>query len=147
MTVAVGLIGIIVPVAQRREAGAAIPGASVNSWWIALLLGLAAVVTVARLPEAFPVPAGQSPVLPGVVAAVAEEAFFRKLTYGWLARWGDALAASVTAVAFALVHVPAYGPQVLPIDFAAGLVFGWQRWMTGGWSVPALTHLTANLLA
>ncbi|MGH2709375.1 MAG: CPBP family glutamic-type intramembrane protease, partial [Actinomycetota bacterium] len=111
VTVAVGLIGIIVPVAQRREAGAAIPGASVNSWWIALLLGLAAVVTVARLPEAFPVPAGQSPVLPGVVAAVAEEAFFRKLTYGWLARWGDALAASVTAVAFALVHVPAYGPQ------------------------------------
>ncbi len=147
VTVAVGLIGIIVPLAPQRKRQTLIPRTRSSSWWIALLLGMAAMVAVAMLPEAFSVPVGRSLVLASVVAAVGEEAFFRRLTYGWLARWGDALAISVTAAAFALVHVPAYGPQVLPIDFAAGLLFGWQRWMTGGWSAPALTHVTANLLA
>jgi hypothetical protein len=28
---------------------------------------------------------------------------------------------------------------------AAGLSLGWQRWATGSWRVPALTHVLANL--
>jgi hypothetical protein len=34
----------------------------------------------------------------------------------------------------------------LPIDLAAGAVLGWQRWATGSWAVPAVTHVVANLL-
>jgi membrane protease YdiL (CAAX protease family) len=147
VTMAVGLVGVVVPLPGRRETGAFTSGGGASVWWGALLLGLAAVVAVAWLPEAFSVPAGRSLLLAGVAAAIAEEAFFRRLAYGWLARWGDALAIWVSAAAFALVHLPAYGPQILPIDFAAGLLFGWQRWMTGGWSAPALTHVAANLLA
>lgn len=82
-----------------------------------------------------------------VVAAVAEEIFFRRLVYGWLERWGAWLAIAGSAALFALVHVPVYGLGVLPLDFAAGLVFAWQRRATGSWTAPATTHVFANLLA
>jgi len=81
-------------------------------------------------------------------AAVAEEVFFRRLVYGWLASSrGAAVAIWGSAVAFAAIHVPVYGFAVLPIDTAAGLLLGWQRWMTGGWSASGLTHVAANLIA
>jgi membrane protease YdiL (CAAX protease family) len=83
----------------------------------------------------------------GVVAAVAEEVFFRRLVYGWLERWGAALAIVGSAALFALIHLPVYGAGVLPLDFAAGLIFGWQRRATGGWTAPAATHVFANLMA
>jgi hypothetical protein len=35
---------------------------------------------------------------------------------------------------------------VLPIDLAAGLVLSWQRWASGSWRVPAVTHVLANVL-
>ena len=38
------------------------------------------------------------------------------------------------------------GPWVLPLDLAAGPVLGGQRWASGSWPVPALTHVVANLL-
>jgi membrane protease YdiL (CAAX protease family) len=81
-----------------------------------------------------------------VVASVAEEAFFRRWLYGWFAVKGSVLAVVGTAAAFAVVHVPAYGMRALPIDFAAGLLFGWQRLATGGWTASAITHAAANLL-
>jgi len=80
------------------------------------------------------------------LAAVAEEAFFRRLVYGTLLRGGAPAAVVGSAVAFAAVHVTVYGPWVLPLDLAAGLVLGWQRWASGSWRVPALTHVVANLL-
>src|SRR5207247_2836074 len=80
------------------------------------------------------------------LAAVAEEAFFRRLVYGALAPGGPALAVGGSALLFALVHVTVYGAWVLPIDLAAGLVLSWQRWSTGSWSVPALTYVLPNLL-
>lgn len=82
----------------------------------------------------------------GSVAAVAEEAFFRRFLYGWLSRWGVPVALVGSAIAFAAVHVPLYGLSALPIDFGAGLLLGWQRWATGGWTAPAVTHMIANLL-
>jgi membrane protease YdiL (CAAX protease family) len=92
--------------------------------------------------------AAPAAVAASVVAAVAEEAFFRRLVYGWLASsWGTAGAICGSAVAFAAIHVPVYGFAVLPIDTAAGLLLGWQRWMTGGWSASGLTHVAANLIA
>ena len=51
-----------------------------------------------------------------------------------------------SAVLFALVHVTVYGLWVFPLDLAAGLVFGWQRWVSGSWRPSAVTHVVANLL-
>jgi membrane protease YdiL (CAAX protease family) len=80
------------------------------------------------------------------LAAIAEEAFFRRFLYGLLAAKGDGLAVAGTAIAFAAVHVTVYGMWVLPIDLAAGAVLSWQRWATGSWAVPAITHVLANVL-
>jgi membrane protease YdiL (CAAX protease family) len=80
------------------------------------------------------------------LAAVAEEAFFRRLVFDALLPAGAAVAVIGSAVLFAVVHVTVYGMWVLPIDLAAGLVLSWQRWASGSWRVPALTHVVANLL-
>jgi membrane protease YdiL (CAAX protease family) len=82
------------------------------------------------------------------LAAVAEEAFFRRFLYGLVApAFGTGAAVVGTAVAFALVHVTVWGWWVLPLDLAAGLVLSWQRAATDRWSVPAATHILANTLA
>ena len=82
------------------------------------------------------------------VAAVAEEAFFRRYLYGALASsFGTVVAVVASAAVFAVVHVTVWGWWVLPLDLAAGLVLSWQRAATGRWSVPAATHVLANTLA
>jgi membrane protease YdiL (CAAX protease family) len=80
-------------------------------------------------------------------AAVAEELLFRRLAYAVLARRSEILAVVVTATAFALIHLPLYGVAALPVDLGAGLLFSWQRWAAGSWTVPAATHAAANVLA
>jgi membrane protease YdiL (CAAX protease family) len=82
-----------------------------------------------------------------LLAAVAEEAFFRKLLYGSLLPFGPGIAVVLSAVAFALVHVPLYGGAVFWVDLGAGLLLGWQRWASGSWRAPAATHAIANILA
>jgi membrane protease YdiL (CAAX protease family) len=81
-----------------------------------------------------------------VFAAVAEEAFFRRFVYDALLPAGDVVAGSGAALLFALVHVAVYGWWVVPLDLAASLVLSWQRSYTGSWGVPAITHVTANVL-
>jgi membrane protease YdiL (CAAX protease family) len=81
------------------------------------------------------------------LAAVGEEAFFRKFMYDRASRWGPAVAIGVTALVFAAIHVPAYGVAAFPVDLGAGLLLGWQRWASGTWLAPAATHAFANLLA
>lgn len=80
------------------------------------------------------------------LAAVAEEAFFRRLAYGLLSPSGPAFAIGASALLFAIVHVTVYGWWVLPIDLAAGVLLGWQRAASGRWWVPAVTHVVANVL-
>jgi membrane protease YdiL (CAAX protease family) len=80
------------------------------------------------------------------LAAVAEEAFFRRLVYARLLIAGEIAAIVGSAVLFAAVHVSVYGWWVLPIDLAAGLLLGWQRHASGSWAVPAATHVFANIL-
>ena len=80
------------------------------------------------------------------LAAVAEEAFFRRLLFGLLLPFGTMAAIAGSAVAFALIHVTVYGWWVVPLDIAAGLILGWQRAASGTWTVPAATHAVANLL-
>lgn len=141
VVVAVGAIGALAPLPARESIR---PG----------LLSLPAVVAlgvltflVARI-AARPLPAPVVPftVAATITAAMAEELFFRRLVYAWLVPAGEALAVAGSAVLFAVVHVPAYGVRALPIDVAAGVLFGWQRWATGGWIAPALTHAAANVL-
>jgi len=85
-------------------------------------------------------------ILANSLAAVAEEAFFRRLCLALLLPAGAVWAVVGSAVLFAAVHLTTYGAWVLPLDLAAGLVFGWQRLASGSWRVPALTHVLVNLL-
>jgi membrane protease YdiL (CAAX protease family) len=82
-----------------------------------------------------------------LVAAVAEEALFRRVLYDRLLRFGVVMAVVGSAVVFALVHLPAYGLAAMPVDLGAALLLGWQRYASGRWTVPAVTHAVANLLA
>jgi membrane protease YdiL (CAAX protease family) len=81
-----------------------------------------------------------------VLAAVAEEAFFRRFVYGALAHRGAAIAIAGSALSFAIVHLTVYGGWAMPLDITAGLLLSWQRWAAGDWRVPAATHVFANLL-
>ena len=145
------------------------PRAAPLSAGTTLVAGLLAVTAVALLAgPAPPLAAGGAALALGLLAAIAEEALFRGALYTWIERragwvahrwpgrgggsaWGAALppvlAVTASAVAFALIHLPSYGPAALPVDLGAGLLLGWQRWASGRWTVPAATHAAANLLA
>ena len=114
---------------------------------LVLVIGLSA-VALALATGGAPVPAPlTSWALPlTVLAAVAEEALFRRAAYGALERHGAVVAIGVTALVFALVHVPLYGVAVFPVDLGAGLLLSWQRWASGSWTVPAATHAAANVV-
>jgi len=81
-----------------------------------------------------------------LLAAVAEEALFRRVAYAALEPAGAWVAVGVTSLLFAVVHLPLYGVTTLPVDLGAGLLFGWQRWASGSWRASAGTHAAANLL-
>jgi membrane protease YdiL (CAAX protease family) len=117
------------------------------TWGVGLAVGLLAVGLVAWVSgPRVPLPLSAWTVPLSVLAAVAEEALFRRVTYAWLERWGTALAIVGSASLFAAMHVPLYGVAVLPVDLGAGLLFSWQRWATGTWTGPATTHAAANVL-
>ena len=140
---ALGAAGVAWPWMRRS------PGAG---WAVSLaVLAVGAVAfAVGRAVVEVPVRSGPVAVVLALnaLAAVAEEAFFRRYLYGLVdERWGPTVAVVVTAGAFALVHVTVWGLWVLPLDLAAGLVLSWQRAASGRWSVPAATHVAANSLA
>ena len=137
----VGAIGALAPLPVRQDIRP-------SSLSLPAVVALGVVTFLVARVAAAPLP---TPVVPLTVAAttlaaVAEELFFRRLIYGWLAPAGDALAIAGAAALFAVVHIPAYGVRALPVDLAAGALFGWQRWATGLWIAPALTHAVANVL-
>ena len=80
-----------------------------------------------------------------VLAAVAEEVWFRRLCYGILEPAGTAFAVAASSVLFAAVHISMYGWSIVPLDLAAGALLGWQRATTGSWHASALTHALANV--
>lgn len=80
------------------------------------------------------------------LVAVAEEVLLRGALFEALSRWRDENAAVVvTAVAFALVHVPVYGWHVLPLDLAVGVALGVLRVVSGSVTAPAVAHVVADL--
>jgi membrane protease YdiL (CAAX protease family) len=128
-------------------AAAAGPAAPLG-WAVPLGIGLAAVALAGVVAGPAPPPrVGAAAAGLGLLAAVAEEALFRRLLYARLARYGTVAAVLGSAVLFALVHLPAYGTAALPVDLGAGLLLSWQRFASGRWTVPAVTHAVANLLA
>lgn len=143
VAVVVGAIGGLGPVPRAEDEHVARV-----RWLAATLLGVAtvAVAHTLRPPPVVHVTIPGLAVAALMAAAVAEEAFFRRFLYGWLAKGGPALAIVGAATVFAAVHIPAYGIRAFPIDVAAGLLFGWQRWATGGWTASAVTHAAANLV-
>jgi membrane protease YdiL (CAAX protease family) len=143
--VLLGLVGALWPLPVAVGAPLPARGAA----WAALALGAAAFV-VGWLATGGPAGSWARPwfarsFLLNSLAAVAEEAFFRRFLYGLFAR--PAVAVTASAGAFALVHVTVWGWWVLPLDLAAGLLLSWQRAASGRWWVPAVTHVLANLLA
>lgn len=144
--VTTGLVGAAGAFASARLAPAATV-LYVRRIVIPLTVGLVAVLGARAAGSPLPIRASVAGVFALIVAGVAEEAFFRGLWYRALeARVGIAAAVVLPAVAFALIHIPGYGPDVLAVDLAAGLVLGWQRWTSGTWIVPAITHVVANLM-
>ena len=138
---AVGAIGVLAPLPVRQQSHPAAPSLpAVVALGVLTFLVARFAATPLRTPFV-PLAAGAT-----IVAAVAEELFFRRLVYGWLAPAGDPLAIFGAAGLFAVVHIPVYGIRALPVDLAAGVLFGWQRWASGGWVAPALTHAAANVL-
>jgi membrane protease YdiL (CAAX protease family) len=85
-------------------------------------------------------------VLATTAVGVGEEVFLRGALFGAIGRAGGATAAVViTSVAFALMHVPLYGWQVVPLDLGVGLFFAGLRLATGGVAAPAMAHVLADL--
>lgn len=142
LPVALGFAGVAAASIRRSPR----PVATTNPL-LPLAMGVMAVVLVRAIAlPAAPVRAGVLVIALNTMAAVAEEAFFRRFLYGRLERWGPGVAVVGSALAFALVHVPLYGTAAFPVDLGAGLLLSWQRAATGRWSVPAATHALANLL-
>ncbi len=142
MTMLAGILGRLTPLPDdgKEQRG-------LTAWAIALGFGLAAILAAGMLWDGVPAQPVWAPlVLASLLAAFAEEVFFRRLVYGLLIPWGAPIAIAGAALAFAAIHVPVYGILTVPINLTIGLLLGWQRWMTGNWTAPALTHAVANLV-
>jgi membrane protease YdiL (CAAX protease family) len=80
------------------------------------------------------------------VVAAAEELVLRGVLFDAVrSRSGDAVAVAVTAVLFAVIHVPLYGVAALPIDLCVGVFLGCLRVATGGVTAPLVAHVLADL--
>lgn len=135
---AVLVASLVLPAARGRPRPGRVVGVTLAGL---TAFALAAMVAGPRPP----VPWAGTAIGLSLLAAFAEEALFRRAIYGRLVRFGPVVAVAVTALGFALLHVPAYGWIAFPVDLGAGLVFGWQRHAAGTWAAPALTHAAVNL--
>ena len=140
------LVGAAWPMARLCNPPA-VDRAIAQTWLPVLLIGLVAFGAGRLIGGGHSLlPATSRAIALNTLAAVAEEAFFRRLLLGLLLPFGAAVAIGGSAIAFALIHVTVYGWWVVPLDLAAGLLLGWQRSASGTWLVPAATHAVANLL-
>lgn len=129
---------LLVPVARERTGPHRIVPVVIGGLAVAVAAGALAGLRP-------PVPWAATALPLALLAAVAEEALFRRVLYDRLLRVGPVLALATTALGFALLHVPAYGWVAFPVDLGAGLLFGWQRHAAGTWAAPAWTHAAINV--
>jgi membrane protease YdiL (CAAX protease family) len=79
----------------------------------------------------------------GIVAPVAEELFFRGILYGFLRRWGIAVALVLSTAAFAFTHGLGHGfPLVQAIG---GILFAAAYEIEKNLAVPITIHCLGNL--
>jgi membrane protease YdiL (CAAX protease family) len=135
----VGVASLAVPIGPQDGRRLSPAGA------LALGVGAMAVATVFSGPV-IPVRLGPQALVLNSLAAICEEAFFRRFLYGRLAAFGAVTAVAATALLFALIHLPTYGMASFWVNVGAGVLLSWQRWASGTWTVPAATHVLANLL-
>jgi membrane protease YdiL (CAAX protease family) len=135
----VGVASLAVPIGPQDDRRLSPAGV------LALGVGAIAVATALGGP-AVPVRLGPQAVALNSLAAISEEAFFRRFLFGRRAALGAVTAGAATALLFALIHLPAYGLAAFWVDVGAGVLLSWQRWASGTWTVPAATHVAANLL-
>ena len=91
-----------------------------------------------------------------VVVALPEELFFRGFLLGLLEQrfppkrrflgGGIGLALVLSAVAFAMIHLPKDGDPRALATFFPGLLFGWMRSATGSILASTVTHASSNVL-
>ena len=88
-----------------------------------------------------------------IYIALGEEIFFRGLLGGWLMRkLGFKIGNSIHAVCFLLIHLPllmvstALWP-ILIVQFIAGFVFGWLRYVSGSILPTLSAHSLINVLS
>jgi membrane protease YdiL (CAAX protease family) len=144
-----GTWSFVVPLAGGATALIAVPLAGRRSFDCAIAptaLGIAAFALVRLAHPMLSPRATGFGLVASALAAVGEELLFRHGLYSLLERHGALIAVVGSALAFGLVHAPMYGWSVVPLDVAAGVVFGWQRWATGSWASPAATHAFANVI-
>ena len=121
-----------------------------------LALGVAAGLVLVALPRLLhplvPPVVGMRPepfagwVLVTGVVVVGEEALLRGALFTAIERLAGLIpAVMVTSAAFALMHVPLYGWEVLPLDLGVGVLLAGLRVATGGIAAPCTAHLLADL--
>ncbi len=130
---------------SRGGVGAGIGGAIGAGLAVGLVLVALALIGRDQLPVLRPA----VPFLPwfavtGLVAT-AEEVALRGALFDATERLGGpTVAILVTSLAFAVMHVPFYGPHVLLLDLGVGLALGGLRVLTGGVIAPAAAHVVAD---
>jgi len=81
-----------------------------------------------------------------IVVATCEELILRGALFDSIDdSLGVTVAVIVTAVLFAVMHVPLYGWHVVPLDLGVGLWLAGLRLATGGVAAPAIAHTLADL--
>jgi membrane protease YdiL (CAAX protease family) len=79
-----------------------------------------------------------------VVVAGTEEVFLRGTLFDAIPTpWA---AVGVSAVLFALLHVPMYGWEAVPLDLAVGIVLGGLRLEAKSVVAPGIAHVGADLV-
>lgn len=98
-------------------------------------------------PQLFPDPSSLTTWVPAITAvAISEEVALRALIQpAARAAWGATPAIVFTALVFAVLHLPLYGPAALPLDLGVGLLIGLLRERTGSVAACATAHAIADI--
>jgi membrane protease YdiL (CAAX protease family) len=79
----------------------------------------------------------------GIIAPIAEEAFFRGIIYGFFRRWGISVALVLSTLLFVMLHPMSGG---LPItQIIGGILFAVAYEIEGSLMVPIIVHASGNM--
>jgi len=111
-----------------------------------VLIGLAVVTRSGPVPALSPAASFGPWAAATILVATAEELVLRGALFDAIDdSLGVTVAVIVTAVLFAVMHVPLYGWHVVPLDLGVGLWLAGLRLASGGVAAPAIAHTVADL--